>query len=171
MRDAEEKVYIKIRQVLVGFPAELDQKDFTELCRCIHAALPYTDDRYVAEMTRLFGVPEFADDDRMSALNRYLASLRVTLIQKVNEYALKGTAEAEFLLKNFRMFDNENTEEASLEDLRKVFIQFGIDVKPELLKEFFKRYDKQGKGKIDYVEFAKELFPDYFKDLSVKPVL
>jgi len=60
----------------------------------------------------------------------------------------------EDLKEAFRMFDKNNDGFIDLYELRKVTVLIGAAMSNKELNDFMKEADKDGNGKIDYIEFA-----------------
>jgi Ca2+-binding EF-hand superfamily protein len=143
-----------------GLPSSIDRKGFDIVLTAIHAMLPFKDIRYVATMEKFFGVKEFDKDDAKNEKNIFLEKLTETLMEKIRQKTNIRTNEIEFLKKVFKTFDQNGDGVIEIKEMQTVLLRFGIDLEPDMLKAFFKRYDTKNNGFVNYNEFARTLFPD-----------
>lgn len=61
-------------------------------------------------------------------------------------------------MRSFKFFDIKNSGEVDLPTFKRAIAKIGIVVDDEDLSEFFKLYDSNGSGTVDYKEFSDIVF-------------
>jgi centrin-3 len=62
------------------------------------------------------------------------------------------------LIKSFKFFDFSNSGEVDYPTFQKAIAKMGVVVEEEDLKQFFRLYDSNGNGRLDYKEFSDIVF-------------
>lgn len=80
------------------------------------------------------------------------------LKQKLSQKCTANQNEEQFLIKSFKFFDYAGAGEVDFPTFQKAIAKMGVVVDESDLEEFFRVYDSNGNGKLDYKEFSDIVF-------------
>lgn len=85
---------------------------------------------------------------------RFEEQLKNKLSQKCNA----NQSEEAFLLKSFKFFDYSNSGEVDFSIFQRAIAKMGVIVDDSDLEQYFRIYDSNGNGRLDYKEFSEVVF-------------
>ena len=78
----------------------------------------------------------------------------------------RGKSGANQIMKQFKVLDRDGSGSVDQDELKTFLGHYNVQLKPDVLRNFMRKYDKDGDGTIDYLEFVKHVLPEDFPDNS-----
>jgi len=88
----------------------------------------------------------------------YSGRFEQQLKQKLSQKCSANQSEESFLVKAFKFFDYSETGEVDFPTFEKAIAKMGVVVDSKELENYFRVYDRNGNGSLDYKEFSEIVF-------------